>query len=77
MNAADIAALPHELKVTEFARLLGASPRTVRRMIETGTLQARPLVPGVKRPTHMIRSEQLYGLLQIERGERYVSSDLG
>lgn len=76
MNANDIANLPHELRVSHFAKLAGVAPRTVRQMIADGILRARPMVPGVKRPTHLIQSEQLYGLLGIERGEAYVSRRL-
>ena len=77
MNANDIANLPHELRVKEFARLASTSPDSVRRMIVTGMLRARPMIPGAKRPTYLVRSDQLYGLLGIPREATYVSQDLG
>ena len=77
MDASDIANLPHELRVTEFSRLASTSPDTIRRMILDGTLRARQMRPGAARPTYLVPSEQLYGLLGISPQEEYVWSRLG
>ena len=73
----DIASLTHEIKVSEFAKLSGASPDTVRRMIRENIIRARPMVPGSKRVTWLVQTDQLYDLMGIEREPEYVSPILG
>jgi len=73
----NIAALPYEVKVAEFAKLSGSSVHTVRRMIRENIIRARPMMPGAKRVTWLVPTDQLYDLLGIEREPEYVSPILG
>lgn len=51
------------LKVSECAKIVGVSTRTIRRLGERGYLDLVILDPDAKRPTYLVRRASFDGLL--------------